>query len=332
MAAKAVVVFALVSGSMPFIVWAERKVMADAQARIGPNRVGPFGILQSFADALKLIFKEDVVPTGIDKRIFYLAPILSIIPALITFAVVPYGGPDLKLFGYPVGYVADLKDVGILYVFAVTTLGVYGIVLAGWASNNKYSLLGALRSSAQMISYELALGLGIMGVVLASGSLNLIDIVEAQRRFYLGFIPAVWLLPQFVGFLLFSIASLAEVNRTPFDLPEAESELVAGFHTEYSSFKFAMFFMAEYINVLNVSAVIATLFLGGWLGPGVDRFPILGVFWFLVKTVALVYGFMWLRATLPRLRYDQLMRFAWKVLLPVGLVNVFLTALWVGLR
>ncbi|NLC58949.1 MAG: NADH-quinone oxidoreductase subunit NuoH [Armatimonadetes bacterium] len=330
MAAKAVVVFALVSGSMPFIVWAERKVMADAQARIGPNRVGPFGILQSFADALKLIFKEDVVPTGIDKRIFYLAPILSIIPALITFAVVPYGGPDLKLFGYPVGYVADLKDVGILYVFAVTTLGVYGIVLAGWASNNKYSLMGALRSSAQMISYEILLGLSIMGVVIGSGSLSLVEIVQAQATPYFGVIPGIWLFAQPLGFLIFLIASLAEANRVPFDLPEAESELVAGFHTEYSSFKFAMFFMAEYINLLTLSGVITTLFLGGWLGPGVDRFPILGVLYFSVKTVALVYFFIWLRATLPRLRYDQLMRFAWKVMLPAALINIFITAYWVA--
>jgi NADH-quinone oxidoreductase subunit H len=323
---------------MPFVVWAERKVFADAQARIGPNRVGPFGILQSFADAVKLILKEDIVPRGADKAVFYLAPILSMIPALTAFAVIPYGGPDLKLAlpglskPFELGYATDPKEVGILYIFAITTLGVYGVVLAGWASNNKYSLLGALRSAAQMVSYEILLGLAIMGVVISSQSLSLVDIVEKQNTFRWGFIPGMWVFVQPVGFLIFLIASMAETNRTPFDLPEAESELVAGFHTEYSSFKFAMFFMAEYINLVTVAAVTVTLFLGGWLGPGVGTYPILGVFYFSVKVVALLYVFIWLRATLPRLRYDQLMRFAWKFLLPVALANVFLTALFVALR
>ncbi|MBI3944899.1 MAG: NADH-quinone oxidoreductase subunit NuoH [Armatimonadetes bacterium] len=332
MTIKAVVVFAVVAGSMPFIVWAERKVMADAQARIGPNRVGPYGILQSFADALKLMFKEDVTPRQVDKPIYFLAPVLAMIPALTAFAVVPYGSPEVTVYGVPIFYVTDPKQVGVLWVFAVTTLSVYGVVLAGWASNNKWSLLGALRSAAQMISYEVALGLAILGVVLGSGSLSLIDIVEKQAVPRAFGIPGIWLFAQPVAFLLFFTASLAETNRTPFDLPEAESELVAGFHTEYSSFKFAMFFMAEYINVLTVSAVVATLFLGGWLGPGVGQFPLLGVVYFALKTAALIYLIMWLRATLPRFRYDQLMRFAWKVLLPLGLANVFITALWVGLR
>jgi len=333
MAIKSVVVFAVVASSMPFIVWAERKVFADIQSRIGPNRVGPYGILQSFADALKLILKEDIIPQGADKAVFYLAPVLSMIPALAAFAVVPYGGPNLKLWGFPIGYATDPKEIGILYIFAITTLGVYGVVLAGWASNNKYSLLGALRSSAQMISYEILLGLAIMGVVIASQSLSLVDIVEKQKGAYLfGALPGWWLFSQPVGFLVFLIASMAETNRTPFDLPEAESELVAGFHTEYSSFKFAMFFMAEYINLMTVSAVTVTLFFGGWLGPGVETYPILGVVYFSLKVIALLYVFIWMRATLPRLRYDQLMRFAWKGLLPVALANVFVTALWVALR
>lgn len=325
LAIKAVVVFAIVATTMPFTVWAERKVMADAQVRIGPNRVGPFGILQSFADALKLIFKEDIIPTRADKVVFYLAPILAVIPALITYAVVPFGPPTLKVAGYQVGFVTDLPEIGFLYIFAFTSLGVYGIVLAGWSSNNKYSLMGALRSAGQMISYEIALGLGVMGVVIASRSLSLVEIVEKQRELW-------WIIPQFVGFLIFSVASLAEVNRTPFDLPEAESELVAGFHTEYSSFKFAMFFMAEYINLFVLSSVITTLFLGGWWGWGVGSFPALGILYFAIKVVALMYFFMWLRATLPRIRYDQLMRFAWKVLLPLAVLNVFATALWVGLH
>lgn len=332
LAVKSVVIFAAVATAMPFVVWAERKVFADAQARIGPNRAGPFGILQSFADALKLVVKEDIIPRGADKALYYLAPVLSMIPALTAFAVIPYGGPDLKIAGFPIGYVTDPKEVGILYIFAITTLGVYGVVIAGWASNNKYSLLGALRCAAQMVSYEILLGLAIMGVVIASQSLSLVDIVEKQREPYWGFIPGIWLFAQPVGFLVFLIASFAEVNRTPFDLPEAESELVAGFHTEYSSFKFAMFFMAEYINLITVAAVTATLFLGGWLGPGVETYPILGVGYFTLKVVALLYLFMWIRATMPRLRYDQLMRFAWKFLLPVALANVFVTALWVALR
>ncbi|MDH7569775.1 MAG: NADH-quinone oxidoreductase subunit NuoH [Armatimonadota bacterium] len=329
---KAVVIFAVVSGTMPFVVWAERKVMADVQARIGPNRVGPYGIFQSFADAFKLIFKEDVTPRSADKALYYLAPVLSMIPALTAFAVVPYGPPGLTLFGYPAGWVTDPKDVGVLFIFAVSSLGVYGIVLAGWASNNKYSLLGALRSAAQMVSYEIALGLSIMGVVLGTGSLSLVDIVQAQAKPYWGFIPGIWLFAQPVAFFLFFLASLAETNRTPFDFPEAESELVAGFHTEYSSFKFAMFFMAEYINVLTLGAVISTLFLGGYLGPGVSSFPLLGVGYFVAKTVLVTYVIIWVRATLPRFRYDQLMRLAWKALLPLGLANLFLTALWVGLR
>jgi len=332
MAVKALVIFGAVASVMPFLVWAERKVMADAQSRIGPNRVGPYGILQSFADALKLIFKEDVTPTQADKWVYFLAPVLTMLPALTTFAVVPYGPPSLKIAGYPVGYVTDLKEIGILYVFALTSLGVYGIVLAGWSSNNKYSLLGGLRSAAQMISYEIALGLSIMGVVIASGSLSLVDIVQKQAYPYWGVIPGVWLFSQPIGFLIFALSGLAETNRTPFDLPEAESELVAGYHTEYSSFKFAMFFMAEYISLFTLSAVTTTLFLGGWLGPGVDRIPLLGVVWFVIKTSTMVYLFMWLRATLPRFRYDQLMRFAWKVLLPLALVNMLITALWVARR
>ena len=306
--------------------------MADAQARIGPNRVGPYGLLQSVADVVKLIFKEDVMPKAADKFVYYLAPALAVMPALMTFAIIPYGGPNLRLGGYDLGVVTTLDQIGILYIFALTSMGVYGIVLAGWASNNKYSLMGGLRAAAQMLSYEIVLGLSIMGVVIASGSLSLVDIVLQQKVPYAFGIPGIWLFSQPISCLLFMTAGLAETNRTPFDLPEAESELVAGFHTEYSSFKFAMFFMAEYIGLLTVCGVTTTLFLGGWLGPGVERFPILGVFYFVAKTAALVWFFMWVRTTLPRFRYDQLMRFAWKVLLPVGLLNVFVTALWVGLK
>jgi NADH-quinone oxidoreductase subunit H len=304
--------------TVAYMTWIERKVISDIQVRLGPTRVGPFGLLQPIADGLKLFFKEDLIPSQVDRTIYLLAPALSLAPALITFAVIPFGDTT-TLFGLlpqPVGmHIADI-NVGVLYIFAVSSLGVYGIVLAGWSSNSKYALLGGLRSSAQMISYELSMGLSIVGVVMLAGSLSLVDIVEAQGRMGVWFI-----VPQVVGFLIFFTCALAETNRAPFDLPEAETELVAGFHVEYSSMKFAMFFMAEYANMITAAALLTTLFLGGWRGPFLP--PLV---WFLIKVFAVLYVFIWFRATLPRFRYDQLMAFGWKRLLPLALLNAFFTA------
>ena len=327
------VVFAVLLPALfvPVLVYLERKIVAWIQIRIGPNRVGPQGILQPFADALKLLVKEDITPFSVDKVVFAVAPILMLVPALITFVVIPFGPPLPASWGNPhlgslVG--ADL-NVGILYYLAVTSLGVYGIVLAGWSSNNKYSLLGALRSSAQMLSYEISMGLAILPVLMITGSLRLGDVVHAQTGCW-------FCLPLLVSFIAYFITGVAETNRAPFDLPEAESELVAGYHTEYSSFKFAMFFMGEYANMVTVSAVATTLFLGGWtLGSiGPDTMPesiallgwIIPMIFFFGKMFIFIFIFFWLRATLPRFRYDQLMYFGWKVLLPVCLVNLMITA------
>ncbi len=308
---KIALVMGLVLLAVAYLTWLERKVIGDIQVRYGPSRVGRFGLLQPIADGIKLMFKEDIVPANADRLIFLLAPAISIIPALIVFAVIPFG---------PSFVITDV-NVGLLYVFAVTSLGVYGIVLAGWASNSKYALLGGLRSSAQMVSYELSLGLSVIGVVMMAGSLSLVDIVEAQKGSWYGILPRWNVIPQFLGFVIFLVSSNAELNRAPFDLPEAETELVAGFHTEYSSMKFALFFMAEYANMIGASAMATTLFLGGWQGPLLPP-----VFWFLLKVFCFLFLFMWLRATVPRFRYDQLMGFGWKVLLPLALVNVMFTA------
>jgi len=308
---KIALVMGLVLLAVAYLTWLERKVIGDIQVRYGPSRVGRFGLLQPIADGIKLMFKEDIVPANADRLIFLLAPAISIIPALIVFAVIPFG---------PSFVITDV-NVGLLYVFAVTSLGVYGIVLAGWGSNSKYALLGGLRSSAQMVSYELSLGLSVIGVVMMAGSLSLVDIVEAQKGSWYGILPRWNVIPQFLGFVIFLVSSTAELNRAPFDLPEAETELVAGFHTEYSSMKFAMFFMAEYANMIGASAMATTLFLGGWQGPLLPP-----VFWFLLKVFCFLFLFVWLRATLPRFRYDQLMGFGWKVLLPAALVNVMFTA------
>jgi NADH-quinone oxidoreductase subunit H len=309
------------------MTWVERKVVADIQVRLGPTRVGRYGLLQPIADGLKLLFKEDLIPNQVDRAIFLLAPSLSIIPAFIAFAVIPFGDTT-TLFGLlkkPVELRITDIDVGLLYVFGVASLGVYGIVLAGWSSNNKYSLLGGLRSAAQLISYELSMGLSVVGVLLLVGSLSLVDIVTAQRgvSLWLGIIPLPnwFLFSQPLGFCLYFCCALAETNRAPFDLPEAETELVAGFHTEYSSMKFAMFFLAEYANMITVSALATTLFLGGWLGP-ITPSPA----WFLGKVFLLLFVFIWFRATLPRFRYDQLMHFGWKILLPLALLNTVWTA------
>jgi NADH-quinone oxidoreductase subunit H len=327
MLVKVGVVFGALLLTVAYMTWVERKVIADFQVRLGPMRVGPHGLLQPWADALKLMFKEDLIPNQVDRAIYLLAPSLSIIPAFIAFAVIPFGDTT-TLFGLlskPVPlHIADI-DVGILFVFGVASLGVYGIVLAGWSSNNKYSLLGGLRSSAQLISYELPMGLSVVGVLMLVGSLSLVDIVKAQAgvSWWLGVLPVPnwFVFSQPLGFAIYFTCALAETNRAPFDLPEAETELVAGFHTEYSSMKFAMFFMAEYANMITVAALATTLFLGGWLGPIVPS-PV----WFIGKVFLLLFLFIWIRATLPRLRYDQLMRFGWKRLLPLALVNIAYTA------
>jgi NADH-quinone oxidoreductase subunit H len=308
---KIVLVIVLVLLGVAYLTLLERKVIGDIQVRFGPSRVGPFGLLQPIADGIKLLFKEDILPANADRFIFFLAPAISFIPALIVFAVIPFG---------PTFVITDV-NVALLYVFAVASLGVYGIVLAGWASNSKYSLLGGLRSAAQMVSYELSLGLSVLGVVMMTGSLSLVDIVEAQAGSWYGILPKWHLFPQFLGFAIFLVSSIAELNRAPFDLPEAETELVAGFHTEYSSMKFAMFFLAEYANMIAASALATTLFLGGWQGPILPP-----VMWFLLKVFGFLFLFIWLRATLPRFRFDQLMGFGWKVLLPLALANVMLTA------
>jgi len=310
-----VIIVALLTG-FAYMTWLERKGAAYIQSRIGPNRAGPFGLLQPVADAIKLFFKEDIVPAQADKIIYTLAPVMSVVPALIAFAVIPVGD-SITLFGRTIPLHLANVNVALLYLLAVSSLGVYGIVLGGWSSNNKYALLGGLRSSAQMVSYELALGLSLVGVVLLAGSFSLVDIVEAQRR-----LPFIVLQP--LGFLLYAVCAVAEVNRAPFDLPEAEQELVAGYHTEYTGLRFALFFMAEYVNLITVSAIATTLFLGGWHGPFLDE--VLGPLWFFLKVFVLCFTFVWIRATWPRMRYDRLMNLGWKVLLPLALLNVILTA------
>ncbi len=313
-----VVVFGAVLLIMAYLTYFERKVMARMQVRLGPMRAGPHGILQPIADGLKLLAKEDVVPAGADRPVFLLAPLVSFVMAVAAWAVIPFGD-TVTLFGRRVPLqLADI-NVGVLYILALGSVGVYGIVLGGWASNNKYALLGALRSSAQVISYEISLGFGLMGTILLAGTLSLNGIVEAQRSMGLWF-----LFLQPVGFAVYLISAIAETNRLPFDLPEAESELVAGFHVEYSGFRFALYFLAEYIHMLVVSALAATLFLGGWLPP--FGLPLPPTLWFLAKVALFIFIYYWLRATLPRFRYDQLMSLCWKVLFPIGLGNAMLTA------
>ena len=319
MVAKIVVVFGLMVLSVAYLTWLERKVLGHIQVRLGPMRVGPHGLLQPFADVLKLMFKEDIVPQAADRVLYFLAPTLALTTSFISFAVIPFGD-RVRLFGRSIDLVITDVNIGLLFVFGVASLGIYGIVLGGWASNNKYALLGGLRSAAQMISYELSLGLSVVGVVMLSRSLSLVEIVNAQSR-------AWFIVLQPIGFLIFLICAIAETNRAPFDLPEAETELVAGFHVEYSSMKFGMYFMAEYANMITVSAMATTLFLGGWRGPLLPP-----VVWFMLKLFLFIFLFIWLRATLPRFRYDQLMRFGWKVLLPVALANVMVTAAFVALR
>lgn len=313
-----VLVFGAVLLIMAYLTYFERKVMARMQVRLGPMRAGPYGLLQPIADGLKLLAKEDVIPSGADRPIFLVAPLISFVMAVAAWAVIPFGDVITVLGRQVPLQLADI-NVGVLYILALGSVAVYGIVLGGWASNNKYALLGALRSSAQIISYEISLGFGLMGVLLLAGTLSLNGIVEAQRNI------GVWFLfLQPVGFVVYLLSAIAETNRLPFDLPEAESELVAGFHVEYSGFRFALYFLAEYIHMLVVSALASTLFLGGWLPP--FGLPLPPTLWFLAKVSLFIFLYYWLRATLPRFRYDQLMSLCWKVLLPVGLANVMLTA------
>ncbi|HEY9285966.1 MAG TPA: NADH-quinone oxidoreductase subunit NuoH [Pyrinomonadaceae bacterium] len=306
-----------------YTVLAERRILGFIQGRLGPNRVGPGGMLQPFADLLKFILKEELVPDQATRFVYMLAPIIAITAALMTIVVYPFG-PEVHIpFIGPVRLTIARFDVALLYVLAITSVGVYGIALAGWSSNNKYSLLGGLRAAAQLISYELSLGLSLVGVVLMSGTLDLYNIVEQQS----GWLGLHWnIIYQPLGFFVYLISAIAETNRVPFDLPEAETELVAGFHTEYSALKFALFFMAEYVNMFTVSVLATTLFLGGWNGPGVAQFPLLGVVYFLLKITFFLFLYIWLRGTLPRFRFDQLMNFGWKFLLPLAIVNVILTS------
>jgi NADH-quinone oxidoreductase subunit H len=326
--------FVVVLMIVAYTVLAERRVLGFIQGRLGPNRVGPGGLFQPFADLLKFIFKEEITPSASTRFVYFLAPIIAITAALMPIIVYPFGPEvSLPLIG-KFHLVIARFDIALLYVLGVTSVGVYGITLAGWSSNSKYSLMGSLRAASQMISYELSLGLSLVGVVLMSGTLDLYSIVEQQGGWY-GMRWNLWdvsRFPQLIGFITYLISAIAETNRVPFDLPEAETELVAGFHTEYSALKFALFFMAEYVNMFTVSMLATTLFLGGWQGPFVDVFPWLGIVWFLLKVVFFLFLYIWLRGTLPRFRFDQLMSFGWKFLLPVAIFNVILTATVLFLR
>jgi NADH-quinone oxidoreductase subunit H len=385
---KIVILLFVMLTALAYLTWFERKVVAHIQSRWGPYRVGPHGLLQPLADGVKFLFKEDVTPAGADKFTYFLAPFLSLSLAITSIAVIPFGPSGLKIFGQATPTGITNLNIGLLILFSITSMGVYGVALAGWSSNSKYPLLGGLRSSAQMISYELALTMSVVGVILMAGTFNLSDIVTSQQGFHWGFVPR-WNviggpLPQILGFFLFFTSAVAETNRSPFDLAEAESELVAGFHTEYASFKFAMFFMAEYASMITVSCLATILFFGGWLSPfpqtplfawshyiptaifaiaGVALFahgvryitmfgrvvlPVLGLallglgilfalpavtegiqgpFWFLLKIAIFLFIYVWVRGTLPRFRYDQLMNFGWKLLLPLSILNVVITSL-----
>jgi NADH-quinone oxidoreductase subunit H len=333
---KVIVVTVLLLMSVAYTVLLERKVVGRIQNRWGPTRVGPFGLLQPLADGAKLFLKEDLLPTNVYRPLFILAPIIALSCALMSISMVPFGA-DIHYKGVDLFQISDV-NIGLLIILGITSVGVYGVALSGWSSNNKYSLLGALRASAQVISYELALALSLVGVILLSQSFRLRDIVDLQARHGLltwNFFGG-W---QFVAFFIYIMAAFAETNRTPFDLPEAESELTAGYHTEYSSMKFAMFFMAEYANMITVGCVATLLFFGGWTSPFGHLFPAFGgvvvqallpVFWFVVKVFCFLFLYIWVRGTLPRFRYDQLMGFGWKYLMPLAIANIIVTSLWLA--
>lgn len=312
---KVLVLIGILMTGFAYTMLIERRLLGFFQLRLGPNRVGPGGLLQPLADGIKMAFKEDLIPSGADPLVYRLAPVISVFTALAVDAVIPFGAP-IHAFGLTISLDIANPNIGLLIAFALSSLGIYGIVLGGWASQNKYSLLGGIRASAQIISYELAMGLSVLGVLMLSGTANLENIVLAQKA------HGWFWLPQIVPFVIYFITALAEINRTPFDLPEAESELVAGYHTEYSGIRFAMFVIAEYINMIAVSGLAVTLFFGGWLGPSFLP-PII---WFFIKVGLFIFVFIWIRATLPRFRYDKLMSFGWKVLLPVAFIYFLGTA------
>ncbi len=315
---KVLVVFTAILLSVAYMTLMERKVLGHMQVRYGPNRVGPLGLFQPIADGIKLFFKEDIVVPFANRLIYILAPSVIVITALMSYAVIPFGD-HVTIMGQKVDLVVADVNVGVLYLFAISSLGVYGIVMGGWASNNKYSLLGSIRSSAQMISYELSLGLSIIGVLMITGSLSTVKIVEAQT-------PVWFVIYQPLGFIIYLISAVAESSRTPFDLTECENELVAGYQTEYSSMKFGLYYLGEYAHILVVSSLAVTLFFGGWHGPWLPP-----VIWFLIKVFFFIFFFIWVRATYPRFRYDQLMKFGWKVLFPLSLLNIMITAVVMSL-
>ncbi len=330
----------ILAAFLPILIWIERRVAGLIQDRPGPNRVGPFGLLQSGADVIKFFAKEDFIPAYADKLLYWLAPAIAMVPAITTFAVIPFGS-TLPILGREIKLVIADVNIGILYVFALTSVGVYGIVLAGWASNNKFALMGGIRSSAQIISYELAMGLSATSVFLAAGSLRLSDVIAYQQGWIfadtLGHLVPRWnVLPQFIGCMIFIVSAFAETNRIPFDLAESEAELVAGYHTEYSAFKFAMFFMAEYANLIAASAMMVTLYFGGWSIPGLALTGVIGglvsIAVFAGKTFFFVFVFVWVRWTLPRFRYDQLMDLGWKAFLPASLLHLFYVAALVSAK
>jgi len=337
---KIIVVTVVMLMSVAYTVLLERKLVGRIQNRWGPSRVGPFGLLQPLVDGAKSFLKEDIIPTSVYRPLYLLAPIIALTCALVSIGVVPFGSPAVTgPGGFHIFEISDV-NIGLLLILGITSMSVYGVALAGWSSNNKYSLLGSLRASAQLVSYELALGLSLVGVVLSSGTLNLREIVEHQATHGL----LTWNLfggLQFVAFFIYLTAAYAETNRSPFDLPEAESELVAGYHTEYSSMKFAMFFMAEYANMINVGCVATLIFLGGWTSPFGDLIPmpqnivfrsLLPIFWFVLKVFSFLFLYVWVRGTLPRFRYDQLMNFGWRYLMPLAILNIVATSLWVAYK
>jgi NADH-quinone oxidoreductase subunit H len=338
-AVKIAVIVVILLTAIAYTTWLERKVVAHIQARWGPYLVGPHGLLQPVADGAKFLLKEDIMPLEADKIIYWLAPFLGFVLAFLSISVIPFG-EGFTFYGHAIKFQITDLNVGLLFIFAVTSLGVYSIVLAGWSSNSKYSLLGSLRSSAQMISYELSLGMAVIGAVMMAGTMSLRGIVDAQAGFWhigginIG-VPHWYVFAQPIGFLVYFTSAVAETNRVPFDLPEGESELVAGFHTEYSSMKFAMFFMSEYANMITVSCLATILFFGGWhgptFGPAIVRI-LLPLFWFSLKVFGFLFLYIWMRGTLPRFRYDQLMFLGWKFLLPLALVNILATGLFIAWR